>query len=430
MFAFEGILVLAALSVIQIMLKKQHYPVWTKKAVILFSGSITATAVISMTNFQFSIFNFQLFLPLLQQLILFFIWSLFLPIDTMMKRRVMKKAKALRSTFKNLTVIGITGSVGKTTTKELIAHVLSDKKVLATPAYVNSEMGVSQWLLRELPKHATDEELTLIIEMGAYRTGEIRRLCEITKPDMGVLTFIGTQHIALFGSQEALRDAKAELIEALPEDGTAFINADSTIAASVANRCKGGVVTVGVKGHIEETETGIIFEAGNTQYEATLRGTHNTTNVLLAVAVAQALEIEQSQIAKKLKTFAPPSSTFSVKKVGGVTILDDTHNASPESFRAAIDWARTQPMEQKILLTPGLIELGSKQVSIHRDLGAYASGNFDRVIFTAKQGARAFEEGYNNPVELLIASTPKIPEGSLLICVGRVRPTTIKALCP
>lgn len=427
---------LAAFSLLTFGMRRQRYPVWTMKARILVVLSAILTASISywsLVNSHWSIVT----IPLLQPGTVVLAWLLFLPIDISLKKRIMQKATALRSEFTNATVIGITGSVGKTTTKELIAHVLKKKNVLCTPAYVNSEMGVSQWLLKELPTHNREEELIIIVEMGAYKAGEIKRLCDITKPHMGVVTFIGSQHIALFGSQEKLCQAKGELLEALPKDGKAFINGDNSLCESMKGRCSCAVVSVGTGGHadleafdIEETSTGITFRAENQIFSLRLHGTHNVTNVLLSIAVAAQLDVSLSDCATALRTFEPPHHTFSVRKKRGVTILDDTHNASPSSFRASLAWAKPHPAKKKILITPGLIELGKDEDRIHQELGAASNGVIDRVIFTGKHGKSAFAKSFTGTVETISKDSAKTSEGDLLLCVGRINQNQINNLLP
>lgn len=432
---------LAALSVLSFGMRRQRYPVWTMKAIIVIFISFSITALLG----QWAVGSGQLatghwplvILPLLQPLVILVAWLFFLPIDMSMKKRIMQKAMKLRSEFTNATVIGITGSVGKTTTKELIAHVLKKKNVLCTPAYVNSEMGVSQWLLKELPAHNREEELIIIVEMGAYKAGEIKRLCDITKPHMGVVTFIGSQHIALFGSQEKLCQAKSELLEALPKDGKAFINGDNSLCESMKGRCNCAVVSVGTGGHadleafdIEETSTGITFRAENQIFSLRLHGTHNVTNVLLSIAVAAQLDVSLSDCATALRSFEPPHHTFSVRKERGVTILDDTHNASPSSFRASLAWAKSHPAKKKILITPGLIELGKDEDRIHQELGAASNGVIDRVIFTSKNGRSAFAKGFTGILEYWNTEIAPIQEGDLLLCVGRTSQKHIDTLLP
>ena len=428
-----GMIALAALSVIQILLRRR-FPVWTLKTIILIGTSIGITI---LTASLLPIATVYAVLPLFQSVPLLIAWVLFLPVDYALKNHIMKKATLLRKEFTNCTVVGITGSVGKTTTKELMAHVMKSKNVLCTPAYVNSEMGVAKWLINELSSRDRKEELLLIVEMGAYRKGEIAKLCTIAQPHIGIITYIGTQHIALFGSQEKLQNAKAELVMSLPSDGHAFLNADCKPCAELTDRISCPLTTVGTDGHcsidakeIEETGKGIHFKVGSTSYDVPLHGTHNVTNVLLAIAVARHLEIETGIIDKQLSTFTPPHSTFAVRKNKEVTILDDTHNASPESFRAAIAWAKSQPANNKILLTPGLIELGNTEDIIHRELGTQASEIFSRVIFTGKHGIDAFAKGYTGDVERLSKQTKSIHSGDLLLCVGRVSEAAINRILP
>ena len=439
---FEGVvidatlLILAASSIGQLTLGKQRQPVWTMKAMILVIEAMGITLIVSIPSL---VLHHQslMELPLLQPFALFAAWSTFYPLDCTMKKKIMKQAEDLLASYTKATVIGITGSVGKTTTKELITHVLADKKILSTPAYVNSDMGVSQWLLRELPKHSRDEELIVIVEMGAYREGEIALLCKICKPTIGIITYIGTQHLALFGSQEKLANAKSELIASLPKDGRAFLNADCDLCLTIQDRAQCPVTTVGTAGsvdleakEIEEHSDGIHFRVGDVPCVNPIHGTHNVTNVLLMMGVCEMLGLDMKDISARTRSFSPPHHTFDVRKERDVTILDDTHNASPESFRAAIAWAKTNPSSPKVLITPGLIELGPRSAKIHRDLGGQASGIFDRVIFTGKNGYHAFSEGFGSKVERYANPIQTVTPGSLLACIGRVSAPKIRNLLP
>ena len=434
------LLTLAVLTVVQIILKKQRYPVWTSKAIILVCIATilsACTAFILTTMFAPTVGLVLSVVVLLQTDMLFLAWVLFKPIDTAAKKRAMSKATKLRGSYKDVTVIGITGSVGKTTTKELLAHILKSKTTLCTPAYVNSEMGVAKWLLQVLPKHKPSEKLTIIIEMGAYRIGEIQQLCNITKPTMGIITHIGTQHIGLFGSQEKLLNAKAELIASLPATGTALLNADNTYCEALVKKTQANVQTVGTGGHanveafdIEETGAGIRFRVADTVYSVPIQGTHNVTNILLAITAAKSLHISTKDIAAALQTFTPLSNTFAVRSQNDVTVLDDTHNASPESFQAAISWAEAQPANQKILITPGVIEQGENDHLIHKQLGIQANGIFDTVIFTNPKTANMFADGYQGNIEMYKTDAHILSQGDLLVCVGRVPQSAIQNLLP
>ncbi|MDA1292613.1 MAG: Mur ligase family protein, partial [bacterium] len=229
--------------------------------------------------------------------------------------------------------------------------------------------------------------------------------------------------------------AKGELLEALPKDGKAFINGDNSLCESMKDRCKCKVISVGTRGHadlealeIEETGAGIRFTVEKQTFSLKLHGTHNVTNVLLCVAIAKELGVTLSDAATRLRTFEPPHHTFSVRKEQGITILDDTHNASPSSFRASLAWAKSHPAKKKILITPGLIELGKDEDRIHRELGAASNGVIDRVIFTGKHGRAAFAKSFTGTVEVISKDTEKTSNGDLLLCIGRTSTKQIDQL--
>jgi len=426
-----------AIGLLQAFLNKQPYPVWTIKAAVLCLTGLAITSVLTMLAYA-NMSDANLFfvaIPLVQPFILMAAWAIWKPIDLHFKKQIMKKAKEVRLKAENLTVIAITGSAGKSTTKELLSHIMKKIEHLSTPQHVNSEIGISRWIISSLPVNPNAK--ALIVEMGAYRKGEISLLCDIVRPQLGIVTFVGNQHIGLFGSQEALLSAKGELIEALPENGHAFLNGDNENCLKLKNKAKCKVTLAGTGGPmdmeangIEETSDGIKFMIGDTGFFVPVHGTHNVTNILLAVSAAHHLGIQIDESAERLKTFQPDMHTFAMRKAGGIMILDDTHNSSPSSFSAAIAWAASQPYEYKTLLASGLIELGEAQDRIHRELGALSSGIFDRIIFLNKKSAKSFERGFGRGVEILTKMPPPVPNGSLLVCVGRLSENQISALFP
>jgi UDP-N-acetylmuramoyl-tripeptide--D-alanyl-D-alanine ligase len=426
------------LTITQFGVRRQKMPVWTQKARVLTAAAFILTAIVAILCVVFPAWILLPLLPVLQPFFLAVAWVLFLPVDRYLKKRIMDQARAIRMRNPDLMVIGITGSVGKTTTKELLGHVLADLHPLVTPAHVNTEMGVAQWLIRELPRYAATQtgKKILIVEMGAYRKGEIALMSTYVRQTIGVLTHVGTQHLALFGSQEALRDAKAEIVTTLPADGHAFLNGDNDLCRTVRPMSPSPVTLVGTDGktdlratNIAETPKGIAFTVDGTRYDLSLHGTHNITNVLLAIAVAKHLGMDAHAIREQLKTFTPPQKTFSVREERGVRILDDTHNASAASMRAAIAWARSQPYDTKILLTAGLIELGEAQERTEREMGSLAADVFQRVIFTQPKAAGAFPAGYGKSIESPKVATRVAPD-SLLVCVGRMPASAIERLLP
>ncbi|MSR87242.1 hypothetical protein EXS70_03670, partial [Candidatus Peribacteria bacterium] len=206
----EGVIVLmlsivTGLGLMQVILRKQRRPVPTKKAITVTGTAALLTLIVTIVV---SIMGFNVLLPfiiLLQPVMIACAWLLWWPVDSVLKARIMQKARALRNSHSDMTVIGVTGSVGKTTTKELIACVLKDLKPDVTPAYVNSEIGVANWLsdklritdygLRESKSEIRNPKL-FVVEMGAYQKGEIALMCSFVKPTLGVVTMVGTQHIA------------------------------------------------------------------------------------------------------------------------------------------------------------------------------------------------------------------------------------------
>jgi hypothetical protein len=217
LFLIHGfwLMMLAGYAVLQICMRRQRFPVRTSKAIAIGTASFLITLILSIITGPFLLFS--PIILLLQPLIVFIVWLLFLPLDRFLKYKHFARATAIRDSWENATVIGIAGSVGKTTTKELLKHLLSDLSPIATPEHVNTEMGVAQWMQRE--QSAMREKSIVIVEMGAYRTGEIALMCSFARPTIGVMTALGSDHLALFGSEQAIIDANAELLQALPTDG-------------------------------------------------------------------------------------------------------------------------------------------------------------------------------------------------------------------
>ncbi|OGJ61573.1 hypothetical protein A3C37_01405 [Candidatus Peribacteria bacterium RIFCSPHIGHO2_02_FULL_53_20] len=439
-YAAQGsLLLLATLSIVQIVLRRQPQPVWTQKAKMIVGGSALLTLIAGFLLLHLGKAIFLPVLILLQPLSVILVWAALFPLDTFLKRRILNRARLLRKAHPELLVIGVTGSMGKTTSKELIGCVLGNAAI-ATPTYVNSEIGVARWMTKILASPLPTPHSPfpiLVVEMGAYRRGEIALLCSITAPQLGVITAIGTQHVALFGSPEDLLAAKAELIEALPESGRAFINVDSTMAGALRSHAACPVTTVSTGGtsdleafDIEETPHGIRFRVGENTFALPLHGTHNVTNVLLAIAVAEHLGVKRSVIAERLSRFSPLTGTFFLEEKFGVAILNDTHNCSPESAAAAIRWAESRHATQKVLLTSGIIEQGSATERVHRDLGKQCIPVFQRVIFLNKKFAQFFAQGYANNVELFSKEINPVKSGTLLVCLGRMPRSTIDRLLP
>jgi UDP-N-acetylmuramoyl-tripeptide--D-alanyl-D-alanine ligase len=438
--------VLALLSLAQFLTRRQPMPVWTAKTLMVtfLAAALSALAAVASLYSPYP----ALLLPLIvigQPAFVLAAWAALWPIDQTLKRRVMDRAAAVRRSRPDLTVIGIAGSVGKTTTKELIKHLIQDLNPIATPAHVNTEMGVAQWINGQLTTdsvHRTSDtsklstvHCPLIVEMGAYREGEVALLCRIAQPTIGVLTTLGSDHLALFGSEEAIRSANAELIEALPNDGHAFVAVNDKPSAAIAALSPCKTTTVG-DDHadlhataVKDTEDGLRLTIQGHALHLPLHGTHNATNLLLAIGVARELGIGWDRIRVLLPSFRSVSHTFHVRDERGVTVLDDTYNISFLSFQAALEWARHRTERPRILITHGLLEVGDAEDEYHRRLGEAANGCIEEAYVANPKAAKAFAEGFTGDVKSL-AHHEVVAPGSLLLCVGRMPLSTVQRFLP
>ncbi len=430
---------LSAIACMQIGTGKQRAPVWTLKAMIitglaLLLPMIVAVLLLTQSGSWVSVCigAAALLAPVWTGLA----WGIFYPIDAFMKHRIIAKAMRVRSAHPHLRVIGITGSVGKTTMKGLLEHFLKAQGAIATPERVNSEIGVARWLTGILEKEPPDSKRIVIVEMGAYRIGEIALLCRIAQPSIGVITTVGTQHLSLFGSKENIIRGKGELFAALPKNGLAFTSSDQPAYAALKARAACPVIGVGTDQHatvqaldIEETGDGVRFKVLGTSFSSRLAGTHSVTGIAMAAVIADHLGVKPQESAKLLPSFHRMQSTFEVKTVQGVALLDDTYNSSPESVDAAIRWAATRPEKEKILLLEGIIELGEEEEAIHRDIAEEAEKVFDTVYLAHTRHLPYFRDTLKERVHPATEGGPVKP-GTLIVVCGRVQPALLRRFVP
>lgn len=313
------------------------------------------------------------------------------PIEQAIRTKFINEAKSKINEMKTtLTVVGITGSYGKTTTKNVVTHVLNQKFYpLMTPASYNTPMGITI-TIRELLKPIHN---VFVCEMGAYKLGEIKELTEIAQPNYGILTAIGPQHLNTYKTIENVQTTKFELIEALGADGVAILNFDEPLIRSytIKNKCK-KVITYGIESvdvdyrakDIEMTAKGINFTAvfpdqTEHQFQLSILGKHNILNALAAIAVAVDLGEDIASITKALATLPQIEHRLQIKPAGAYTIIDDAFNANPVGTKAAID-VLAQMDGKKIVITPGMIELGPEEEKLNQTYGEYMADKVDVVI--------------------------------------------------
>ncbi len=286
-------------------------------------------------------------------------------------------------------VIGVTGSVGKTTTRHMIHTVLRQQyRGIESPQNFNNQIGVPLTLL-DIDTH---HEFA-VVEMAASQLGEIRRLCEIAQPEVGIVTRIAPAHLKQFGDISHIAQAKGELIEALPCTGFAVLNGDDEYVRALAQRAACKTIFVGeqrgndlVASEIE-CENGLLrFRVGSTRFTVTAVGRHHVTAALAAIAVAREIDVREVEIVEALSRFEPVAGRCCSQPIGEWTVIDDSYNASPESMRAACEVLRDwQQCNQKVLIAGDMRELGKQTEQFHRELGQQiAQAGIHRLIVTGE----------------------------------------------
>ncbi|OKH51516.1 UDP-N-acetylmuramoyl-tripeptide--D-alanyl-D-alanine ligase [Calothrix sp. HK-06] len=280
----------------------------------------------------------------------------------------------------DIPVIGVTGSVGKTTTKELIAAVLATQgKVHKTHANFNNEIGVPKTLLEVGKEHDF-----AVIEMAMRGMGQIADLTHIARPTIGVITNVGTAHIELLGSEEAIAQAKCELLAEMPPDGVAILNYDNPLLMEVAAKVwQGEVITYGlsggdIQGSLIDNHT---IEVGRIRLPLPLAGRHNATNYLAALAVAKVLDISFTSLQSGVEVHMPSGRSQQFMLPNDVVILDETYNAAPEAMLAALNLLAETPGRRRIAVLGAMKELGERSHQLHQRVGEMVKSlNLDALM--------------------------------------------------
>ncbi|GAA4500814.1 UDP-N-acetylmuramoyl-tripeptide--D-alanyl-D-alanine ligase [Actinoallomurus oryzae] len=293
-------------------------------------------------------------------------------------------ARGVVDRLPEVTVAGLTGSAGKTSTKDLLAHLASRLgPTIAPPGSFNNEIGHPLTVLR-----ATEGTRYLVLEMGARGLGHIRHLTGIAPPDIGIVLNVGSAHIGEFGSREVVARAKGELVEALSARGTAILNADDPLVRTMAARTPARIVTFGrapdaTVRAVDESldETGrprftLVTPEGSAAVRLRLHGAHAVANALAAAAAARCLGMPVADVAEGLSE-AEPASRWRMEvteRPDGVTVVNDAYNANPESVRAALDTVIHMARGGRAYaVLGGMAELGASTVEEHEKIGAYAA---------------------------------------------------------
>lgn len=295
----------------------------------------------------------------------------------------------------NIPVIAITGSVGKTSTKDIIANVVNQEyKVLKTEGNFNNHIGLPLTILK-LKDHTA-----LVVEMGMNHLGEIRVLTQIAQPTIAVITNIGTSHIGILGSRENILKAKLEIVEGLKENGTLIINYDNdllqkwyqesksknTITYGIENKCK----YQAYEENIKENGSSYHIQLKEKEYnvQVPVSGTHFIYNSLAAISVGMALNIKPEKIIEGIKNFQLTKKRMEIEKINNVTIINDSYNASYESMKYAIEYLKNIEGKRKIAVLGDMLELGEYAKELHKKVGEEVVKNNIDILITVGENAK------------------------------------------
>lgn len=325
------------------------------------------------------------------------------PVEKMVYLSYKTKAVNKLKSMNNLKVIGITGSYGKTSSKNILSDILNVKyNALPSPRNFNTPYG----LIITVNNHLDKFDDVLIAEMGAYKVGEIKELCDLVRPKYGILTKIGTAHIEIFGSQENIQKGKFELIESLPSDGIGVLNGDDELQVNykLKNDCK--IVWIGIdnkdvdvratdiKTSNKGTTFNVIFKGDKKKYEFTTRllGYNNIYNILASLALSKEFGLSVDQMKKAVLGARSVEHRLELRPAGNITYIDDSYNSNPVGSKMALEVLKDMP-GLRIVMTPGMVELGDKSYELNKKFGTYMKDSCDVVILVGEKITKPIKDG-------------------------------------
>jgi len=297
-------------------------------------------------------------------------------------------------------LLAVTGSAGKTTTKEILAHILATRfRVMKSSGNLNNHIGLPLQLLKLEAEHDL-----AVVEMGMNHAGEIRALGALAHHDLAVVTTVAPVHLEFFGSLKEIARAKYEIIETLHSGGVAVLNADDEYVCQFGRDFKGKVVTFGIKRAADVSARNIKLNgaegstfdlvAGSVEEPVTfpLVGEHNIYNALAAAAAAIERGLTPSQAAVALSSIAPPDKRGQVLQIGGATIINDCYNSNPRALAAMVDTLASMKAQRRILVVGEMLELGPTAEALHRESGKHAAEKKIDLVIGVRGMARAVAE--------------------------------------
>lgn len=338
--------------------------------------------------------------PLILPLVVFLSYFITWPLEKLISRIYIIRAKKKLQDRKDLKIIGITGSYGKTSVKNILSTILSEKyKICPTPSSYNTPLGLAKTILSNLK----DDDEIFIAEMGAKQIGDIKELCEMVNPSIAVITGVGNQHLLTFGTVENIVKTKSELVEfVLNGNGKVYVNTDGKIASEIVEKFKKAIpvsmsnnrfnisdVTTTKKGSTFEIE----FNGEKRKCKTILLGSHNISNIVLACSVAADLGLSLDQIVAGIEKLHSVAHRLDIIKSSSMyTIIDNSYNSSVQGSEASIE-VLSHFEGKKFVITPGLVELGKEQFNANFEFGKTMAKVCDYVIVDSTINYEAINAG-------------------------------------
>ncbi len=324
------------------------------------------------------------------------------PIETFIQNGFKKQARKKLASMPDLKVIAITGSYGKTSTKFMIRDLLKERfNVCSTPGSYNTPMGICKVINNDLQSH----HQVLILEMGARYQGNIQELCDIAKPDISVVTNVGVAHLETFGSQDVIAREKGRLVDNLEAGDVAILNADDERVSKMGddrpeiNRILVGLNNGEIRGsNISYDTSGMEFDVevgeAKERFQTKLLGAHNVQNLLLAVGVAHHFGIRLKTMALAATNIEPIEHRLELKEQGDLFVIDDAFNSNPVGAKNAVEILSQFNSGQRIIITPGMVELGEIEEEENRNFGkVIGKANLNLVVLVGEERAQPILDG-------------------------------------
>jgi len=313
-------------------------------------------------------------------------------------------------------LVGVTGSAGKTTTKEAIAHVLSSRRhVLKSEGNFNNHFGLPLMLLKIEPEHDL-----AVIEMGMSHAGEIRALAKIAQPEIGVVTNVAPVHLEFFDSLAGIARAKYELVESLPSNGTVVLNADDEYVSQFGRDFKGSVIKYGIHSMADVRAENIVSRGaegsafdviiGESRERALLQlvGEHNVLNALAAVSVGLACGMNPAESVGALASLTPADKRGQVLQLGNITVINDCYNSNPKALNAMVDALAGMKASRRIVVAGEMLELGPVAAEMHRSAGQHIGEKKVDVLIGVRGLANAIVDGAKKSgAQAIFVATPE-----------------------